>query len=111
MRRNRFSGRTIVLPSERAARTRESNRRSLPQDQTGRREPRDKKSENKKERIDGGSGESDRMGSEEESEGSERWNSGPDTQGRVYARFPEVGREFTGRIIKFLAEESVFPLV
>lgn len=23
----------------------------------------------------------------------------------------EVGREFTGRIIKFLAEESVFPLV
>lgn len=34
-------------------------------------------------------------------------------EGRIYEVIMrgEVGQEFTGRIIKFLAEESVFPLV
>lgn len=38
-----------------------------------------------------------------------RKNGGPDIGGENARE--EVGREFTGRIIKFLAEESVFPLV
>jgi hypothetical protein len=49
-------------------------------------ESRDKKRENKKERTEGGSGESDRTWSEEESEGGRRWNSGPDIQGRIRAK-------------------------